>query len=112
MTEANFSYLLFELAGLVAALLVLTSLGITKTLLTKRFMMVLAALYGLWICWDLFAVHLGVFHFPETGSLPFRLVGLPIEEHLFYGFHVIVIWAVVEIAETSKPMLSSGDGDE
>lgn len=99
MNGQNLSYLLFELAGLAAALLVLFSLGVERTLVTRRFLLLTASLFCGWLLWDLLAVYLGVFIFPKEGNLPFRVAGLPVEEYLFFFFHPMVTWAVVIITE-------------
>lgn len=103
MAEQNLSYLTFELAGLFGALLVIYSLGGIRTLISRRFMTLLASLSALWISWDYLAVYLDVFRFPREGNLPLRILGLPLEEHLFFFVHVITIWTIVLIAESTKP---------
>ena len=99
MTAQNLSYLLFELAGLLAALLVLFSLGAERTLVTRRFLLLTASLFCGWLLWDFIAAHLGVFVFPVDGNLPLRVGGLPVEEYLFFVFHPLVTWTVVLITE-------------
>jgi lycopene cyclase domain-containing protein len=103
MNSQNFSYVLFEAAGITAALLILYSLGAIRTLATKQFLGILAGQYLLWIAWDFLAVELGVFYFPPEGNLPFRFLGLPMEEHLFFPFHSLLSWAVVVLAHSAKP---------
>lgn len=102
MAQQNFSYLLFELSALLCAWLALYSIGAVRTLLTRRFLSVAACLYAFWVGWDFIAVKLGVFQFPATGSLPLRIAGLPVEEHLFFLVHTISVWALVVITETAK----------
>jgi lycopene cyclase domain-containing protein len=103
MTSQNFSYILFELAVTIGALLILYALNALKTMATKRFLAVLIAQYLFWISWDLLSVRLDVFRFPQEGNLPIRIAGLPLEEHLFFPFHSLLTWAIVIMAEAAKP---------
>jgi lycopene cyclase domain-containing protein len=57
----------------------------------------------MWVFWDLLAFQLGVFQFPPGGSLPPRILGLPLEEHLFFLVHTITLWALLLVAESAKP---------
>jgi lycopene cyclase domain-containing protein len=98
----NFSYGLFELAFAVASFLVIFALGASASLATKRFGVVLAVQYLVWIAWDYLAVRFDVFRFPREGSMPFRLFGLPMEEHLFFPLHSLVTWSGVILAETAN----------
>ena len=102
MTTQNFSYALFELAWIFIIWLIIFSLGATRTLVTKRLLSVVAGLYAVWIIWDLVAVRLGVFYFPESGNLPLRVFNIPLEEHLFFVVHSFCAWALVLIADFSK----------
>jgi lycopene cyclase domain-containing protein len=99
LAEQSLSYLFFELAAVFCAWLALYSLGALRTLATKRFLFLAAALYVFWVGWDLLAASLGVFLFPMKGSLPIRIMGLPLEEHLFFLVHTIAVWSLVVITE-------------
>jgi lycopene cyclase domain-containing protein len=103
MTAQNFSYCLFETAGITASLLIIYSLGAIRTLATRRFLAVVVAQYSVWITWDYLAVELGVFYYPHEGNLPLRVLGLPLEEHLFFPFHSLLSWAVVLLVQAAKP---------
>ena len=103
MDQQNFSYLFFEVAGLFAALSVIYALGAARTLLTRRFAIVMAGLYGMWLSWDMLAISLEVFQFPTRGNLPIRLLGIPLEEHLFFLVHALVTWALLLLAEPTRP---------
>jgi lycopene cyclase domain-containing protein len=104
MTEQNFSYAVFEVAGVVASWLVAYSLGAACTWLTRRFVGVVTCLYVLWLSWDMLAIQLDVFRFPAEGSLPIRVLGIPLEEHLFFVVHAVTIWTLILIAESAKPI--------
>ncbi len=104
MTPQNLSYFVFELFVLLGVGLVAHSLGIVYTVATRRFITVAAALYVFWVVLDVIAVRMGVFVFPARGNLPIRVLGLPLEEHLFFIVHVVAIWIVVLVADAAKPI--------
>jgi lycopene cyclase domain-containing protein len=43
-----------------------------------------------WFVIDQVAIRLGLWVFPETGTLPFRLFSLPLEEYLLFFLHTLV----------------------
>ena len=92
---------------MLAAWVTIYSLGAARTLATRRFLATLLLLYLGWIAWDMLAVSLSVFRFPPNGNLPFRLLGVPLEEHLFFLVHILVVWALILLAESARPILDS-----
>src|SRR5258708_33345266 len=47
-------------------------------------------LASIWFTLDQIAMHLGLWTFPEGGSLPIRFVALPIEEYVLFFLHTLV----------------------
>jgi lycopene cyclase domain-containing protein len=102
VAEQTFAYSFIEAAMFMGIWIVGYSTGALKTLTTRRFMTLTVSLYSLWIVLDLCAVALGIFRFPPEGNLPLRIVGLPIEEHLFFPLHTMVIWMLLLLSIGSK----------
>src|SRR5688572_24410500 len=54
------------------------------------FLLAVSGLACFWFAIDQVAIWLGLWTFPETGSLPFRLLSLPLEEYLLFFLHTFV----------------------
>lgn len=60
---------------------------------------VLKALFGLSLLWfliDQLAVHLGLWSFPQGGTLNFRALALPLEEYLVFFLHTVVCLGLLQ----------------
>jgi lycopene cyclase domain-containing protein len=53
----------------------------------------------LWFALDQFAVQAGVWSFPAEGTLPIRIVRLPIEEYLCFIGHTAITFMIVRLLE-------------
>ena len=102
MQAQNLTYLGAEVACLAGLALLAYSTLAARTLVTKRFMAIAVALYCLWVAIDLVAVSSGVFYFPPEGSLPIRVLGLPLEEHLFFPIHTAAVWLLILLGSKSR----------
>ena len=112
MEHQNYAYFLIELAMASGAFGIAYSTRTLTTFTTWRFLAVNGFLYILWLSLDLLAVSRGVFLFPTDGNLPFRILGLPLEEHLFFPLHTAVVWSFVLLAlGTSESTESIEDPD-
>lgn len=79
------SYLFLEIS-LVLFVAVLTHGRVKWSLLfSKWFLRRAILLFVIWFAIDQAAVTLGLWYFPQGGTLPFRLLHLPIEEYLLFG---------------------------
>jgi lycopene cyclase domain-containing protein len=109
MLPQELSYGLFEIAIFLACWLVVYSVGASSSVLTCRFALLTLAIYLVWLGWDLAAIRAGVFVFPADGSLPVRLLGVPLEEHAFFFVHAFACWSAVVAAEATQGPRSEGD---
>ena len=48
-----------------------------------------------WLLVDLIAVQIGLWSFPDGGSLPIRILGLPVEEYLLFVLHSLVCYVLL-----------------
>lgn len=55
----------------------------------------IAALTCFWFAVDQVAVALGLWAFPEGGTLPVRILGLPLEEYLLFLLHSLLCLLLV-----------------
>jgi lycopene cyclase domain-containing protein len=53
-------------------------------------------LAGIWFTLDQVAIHLGLWTFPEGGSLPIRFAALPIEEYVIFFLHTIICLVLLQ----------------
>jgi lycopene cyclase domain-containing protein len=58
------------------------------------------------VLWDLWATHVGHWHFDPDQTLPWRVAGLPLEE---LGFFVVIPLAAILTYETVRSMRSTRD---
>jgi lycopene cyclase domain-containing protein len=56
----------------------------------------------LWFIIDQIALALGIWTFPEGGSLPIRFFGLPLEECLVLLLHTLVCYVLVQRSLTKQ----------
>jgi lycopene cyclase domain-containing protein len=49
-----------------------------------------------WFLIDQVAVRLGLWAFPQTGALSFRLLSLPIEEYVLFFLHTVVCFILLK----------------
>lgn len=95
MSSPSHAYLFLELAAIVYLLgFGMPYLRVQHS--RTRLLSVSAALAGLWFIVDQIALWLGLWTFPESGSLRFRLFGLPAEEYLGFFLHTVVCYALVK----------------
>ncbi len=89
------SYLIAELALLTLGLLLKPEHIRWASFLERRFLATAAGLYFFWLALDLAAVRLGLWFFPIEGTLPWRLLGLPLEEHGIFLIHTILCYVLL-----------------
>ena len=100
---SELAYLFVELA------LLLTILGFCHgafewcELLSRRIGGRLLLLFVLWLVVDLVAVRLGLWAFPQGGTLSFRFLGLPLEEYILFWLHTLLTFMLVRLFEAREP---------
>jgi hypothetical protein len=92
MVSQHYAYFFIEAAMFIAVCVIAYVTGALPTFATKRFLLIVAALYSFWVSLDCAARLYSVFSFPPDGNLPLRILGLPLEEHLFFPLHTATIW--------------------
>ena len=66
-----------------------------RELCSRRFWILALSLAGFWFVIDQIAVHLGLWAFPQGGTLPIRILSLPLEEYLLFFLHTFVFLILV-----------------
>ena len=100
MSSPSHAYLFLELAAIVyllgfgAQYLRLESASVAPWLKAS------GSLVLLWFVVDQIALKLGIWTFPEGGSLHFRLFQLPAEEYLGFFLHTLVCYGLVKRYDT------------
>lgn len=103
MAGQEYSYIFLETLAFLGILLVLFSLGLSRTLLTVRYLLVNLALCGIWLTLDHLAFRSGIFAYPSSrGNMPIRIAGLPVEEYLFFPMVIGVVWTLILVARSPR----------
>lgn len=90
MPSASTAYLFLELA------VVMYIIGFSwehislRELATRTVWLAAFGLACFWFLIDQIAIQLGLWTFPYTGTLPFRLLSLPLEEYLLFFLHTLI----------------------
>jgi len=66
------------------------------TLRSRASLFAAAALAALWFVLDQIALHFNLWTFPEGGSMPIRLLSLPVEEYLLFFIHTFVCLILIQ----------------
>jgi len=66
---------------------------------SRRFLRSALLLYCLWFALDQLAVQANVWSFPVEGTLPIRILRLPIEEYLCFVGHTAITFLIVRLLE-------------
>jgi len=90
MTSPSSTYLFIELSILVYLIGFGWEQWDLKELFSRSLGFSALGLAGLWFVLDQIALGLGLWTFPENGSLPIRLLSLPIEEYILFFLHTLV----------------------
>lgn len=92
---ASSAYLFLELAILIYIL----SFGweyCRAALLTRISLLAAVSLACIWFTLDQIAIHLGLWTFPEGGSLSIRFAALPIEEYIIFFLHTVICLVLIK----------------
>jgi len=94
MTSSSYGYIFLELAAIVYLLgfgaPYLRVSNFRRTALLKTAVCVVL----MWFALDQIALGLGIWIFPDGGTIRFRLFRLPIEEYLGFLLHTIACYAL------------------
>jgi hypothetical protein len=90
-----FSYLFLELVFLVTVLILCGPMVRPAVVHWGDVLRRVAWLFILWTLADLAALRLNLWAFPAGGTLPLRLLGLPLEEYLVFLVHSGACFLVV-----------------
>jgi lycopene cyclase domain-containing protein len=63
---------------------------------SRIFLISAMILASIWFVLDQIAVHLGLWTFPKSGTLPVRLFALPIEEYVLFFLHTLICFVLVK----------------
>ena len=69
---------------------------------TRDYLYTALGLALFWFVIDEIAIYLGLWTFPEGGTLSFRVFSLPIEEYLLFFFHTIICFIFVTNYNSKK----------
>jgi lycopene cyclase domain-containing protein len=90
------AYLFLELAILVYVMGFGWEYWNTTQLRSRSFLVAAAVLAAVWFVLDQIAVHLGLWTFPENGTVRVRLLALPIEEYLLFLLHTVICFVLIK----------------
>ena len=89
------TYLFVELGLLATAAAVTWRSEVWRDLVRPIYARRILSLTALWVLVDVIAVRMGLWNFPDGGTLPFRAIGLPVEEFLGLLTHTLVTFVLV-----------------
>lgn len=90
------AYIFLELAILAYILGFCWEYWNPRDLVSGAFWRPACALSGFWFAIDQVAVGLGLWAFPDGGTLSFRLFALPLEECLLFFLHTFICWTLLQ----------------
>jgi lycopene cyclase domain-containing protein len=96
------AYLFLELSILAFAIGVGWEHWNLKRLCSPKFLLAAFCLALVWFCLDEIAVHLGLWTFPDGGTLPFRFLSLPIEEYMLFFLHTLICFLFVGLCSRTS----------
>lgn len=92
----SFAYIFLEIAIVVYALGFGWEHWNVRRMFSTTFVFPAVGLACLWFALDEFAVSMGFWDFPPGGTLPLRILRLPIEEYIIFGLHPMVCFILIE----------------
>jgi lycopene cyclase domain-containing protein len=90
------AYLFLELAIVAYMLGFCWEHWSSRDLFSQDFWRPALLLAGFWFAIDQVAVGLGLWSFPDGGTLRFRIFALPLEEGLLFFLHTFMCWLLVK----------------
>jgi lycopene cyclase domain-containing protein len=93
--SSSAAYLFLELAIIVYAIGFGWEHWDVKRLLSPVYLYPAIGLAVLWFALDEIAVFLGLWSFPDGGTLPIRILSLPLEEYIIFFLHSLVCFILV-----------------
>lgn len=100
---ASTAYLFLELAIVAYAIGFGWEYWDLKRLFSRPFVHAALGLALAWFVLDQLAVWLGIWAFPIGGTLPVRILSLPIEEYIIFFLHTLVCFVLINRYARSLP---------
>ena len=92
------AYIFLEVSLLMTFLVLGYHVVDFKRLGSKRTLKCIGGIFILWVLVDLAAVQLGIWYFPAGGgTLPWRVLSLPIEEYFLFLLHSFACLVLSEV---------------
>ena len=99
--QNSHSYLFLNVAVLLTAVTLTWGRPEWRRILSRTWAIRAGVLLAFWCVVDWVAVALKLWRFPPGGTLPFRFMGLPLEEYLVFAIHaVLTTFAAGEMERT------------
>ena len=100
--SSQIAYLFLEIAvTLFAVGFAWGALG-DKKLVNRRIATAVLGLFFFWFAIDQLALILGLWSFPQGGSLPYRIFSLPLEEYGLFFLHSIICLCFIRTHRASE----------
>ena len=95
MTKST--YLIAELAIAMMVLLMKPRQVQWRIFYSRRFITTAMGLFLVWLALDQIALAIGLWHFPQEGTFPVRIFGLPLEEYGIFLIHTVVCIVILGV---------------
>jgi lycopene cyclase domain-containing protein len=91
------SYIFLDLAVLLGAFILTLRHPIWGEIWSVWFLRRAIILFVTWSVVDWISVYLRLWQFPSGGTLPIRIVGLPLEEYAVFVVHTVLTYSTVRL---------------
>ena len=92
---SNWAYIFLELAIVTYAVGFGWEHWNIRKMFTSRLLCAMLLLAVVWFALDEIAVSMGFWDFPEGGTLPIRILRLPLEEYIIFFLHSVVCFILI-----------------
>ena len=96
-------YVVMQIAVLLTVYLFTFDTSSSRDLYQRRFLLRAFALTLLWFAVEQAGVRLGIWYYPEGGTLPIRIAELPLEEYFMFFTHAVLCQLLVAHVLRGKP---------
>ena len=97
MPTPNMAYLYMELALIVFGIGFGWELWNKGWIRSRSFIFLLMGISALWFIVDVIAIYAGLWSFPPGGTMPYRILNVPIEECILFVIHTMACYLFVQI---------------
>lgn len=95
MAEEQLSYVLFAGAALLTVLVIGYDSRVHRIATSRRFWHCCGVLFIFWFIVDQVAIELALWHYPARGTIPIRILRIPLEEYVLFVIHTILTLILV-----------------